>query len=343
MLALKINDSSQRLKGLQMNIKQLNLCYKLAIIFLCIVLFPYISLAKQLIIAGPMANVTHPFIVAKDNNFFTKTASEVTFMQWKTPDELRAMIVKDSADIYLLPTNVAATLINLKVKLKFSAVSIWGILSIVSTDPKIKNLEDLQGQEILVPFRGDMPDLILQALIKQKKLTNKIHIKYVGTPIEALQLLLLRRENHVLLAEPATSMAISKTSSFPMKIVAPSLYRAIDIQKEWGKSFNTKEIIPQAGIAFSNRISKELIKDYLSIYKKGLDIYKSKKNESANIVAKEIKLINSEAIAESINWAKIELKTAKESKTELENFFKILFDLNPNSIGGNIPSAEFYD
>jgi len=32
----------------------------------------------------------------------------------------------------------------------------------------------------------------------------------------------------------AVSMALRKTKTFPMKIIAPDLYRSTDLQKEWG-------------------------------------------------------------------------------------------------------------
>lgn len=312
----------------------------LSITFICSFNF---AIGKPLIIAGPMANVTHPFIIARDTNLFPKIYEKIEIKQWKNPDELRALIVNNQADIYLLPTNVAATLNNLNIKLNFRAVTVWGILSIVSTQSKIKKLEDLQGEEVLVPFRGDMPDLILQALIRKKKLQNKIKIKYIGTPIEAMQLLLLRRESHVLLAEPATSMAISKTSSFPIKIIAPTLYRAIDLQKEWGQDFNSDNKIPQAGIAFSSNISKYASDELLKTYSDALIYYKKNPLQSAKMVAKEIKLLNQPAILESISWAQMEYKTVQESKISLENFFKVLFELNPDSIGGKMPDLKFYE
>ena len=38
-----------------------------------------------------------------------------------------------------------------------------------------------------------------------------------ATPIDAMQMLILRRADHALLAEPAISIALRKTGSFPVK------------------------------------------------------------------------------------------------------------------------------
>ena len=74
-------------------------------------------------------------------------------------------------------------------------------------------LEEFKNKEIIVPFRADMPDIIFQALIKKANLNIKKDFKltYVATPIDAMQMLILRRADHALLAEPAISIALRKT------------------------------------------------------------------------------------------------------------------------------------
>jgi len=64
-----------------------------------------------------------------------------------------------------------------------------------------------------------------------------------------MQLLITRRVNHALLAEPAVSMALRKTQSFPVSIIAPELHRSVDLQQEWGRLMASEARIPQAGIA----------------------------------------------------------------------------------------------
>ena len=53
--------------------------------------------------------------------------------------------------------------------------------------------------------------------------------------MEAMQLLITRRVSHALLAEPAVSLALRKTKSFPIGLIAPELHRGADLQQEWGR------------------------------------------------------------------------------------------------------------
>ena len=64
-----------------------------------------------------------------------------------------------------------------------------------------------------------------------------------------MQMLIMRRVDHAFLAEPATSIALRKTGSFPLKLVAPDLYRTNMIKDEWGETFKVEAKIPVAGMA----------------------------------------------------------------------------------------------
>ena len=102
-----------------------------------------------------------------------------------------------------------------------------------------------------MPFRGDMPDIIFRLLAEHEGLAvgKDITLRYVASPIDAMQLLITRRADHALLAEPAVSMGLRKTHSFPVSVIAPELYRSVDLQEEWGRVLKRPPRIPQAGIA----------------------------------------------------------------------------------------------
>ncbi|UCV05665.1 hypothetical protein [Dechloromonas denitrificans] len=85
-----------------------------------------------------------------------------------------------------------------------------------------------QGQRNCHAFRADMPDIVFDLIAEKQGLEAKKNFKlrYVGSSLDAMQLLVSRRVDHALLAEPAVSMALRKTKSFPVSIIAPDLYRS---------------------------------------------------------------------------------------------------------------------
>ena len=247
-------------------------------IFLICFIFLFSLFAKdenKIVVAGPFATVSHPIMHMIQTDALKDLGKKVEFILWKNPDELRALILKGDVDFIALPTNVAATLYNKEVDIKLLNVSVWGILGMISRDPNLKTLKDFKDKEIAVPFRADMPDIVFQDLAKKSGLDPKkdFKIQYVASPVDAMQMLILRRVDHALLAEPAISIALRKTKSFPISVVAPDLYRSVDLQKEWGELFQTKAKIPQAGIAYlgDTKGKEKLINRFLAEYEKSLN------------------------------------------------------------------------
>ncbi len=307
--------------------------------------FLYAQKLEKLILSGPIASVSHPFLYMVESGALLDIAERVEFRLWNNPDELRALILKKEVDFTALPSNLAAILHNKGQDIELLGISIWGIFEILSRDPNVKKIEDLKGKELIVPFRADMPDIILQALLGRAGLNPRVDIKinYVASPPDALQMLLLRRGEHALLAEPATSMAMRKTGNFPLKLIAPNLYRAIDLQKEWGRLFGGDSKIPQAGIAAIAPHDSELKNRIAQEYAKALMWYKTHPKEAGELISKHFPIFSAEAISDSISHVTFEFRTTKQSQESLENFFTILHSIEPRLIGGKLPNAQFYE
>ena len=301
---------------------------------------------KKLVIAGPFASVSHPVIHMIETGALKDVADEVEFRLWKNPDELRAMMIKGDVDFVAVPTNTAAILHNKGVDLKLIDVSIWGILGMISRDKDLKTLKDYKGKKIAVPFRADMPDIVLKQLLKHQGLDPKkdFEFVYVASPIDAMQMLILRRVDHALLAEPAISIALRKTKSFPISIIAPDLYRSTDLQEEWANVFKTDARIPEAGMAVVGKMmdNPKIIDRFLEEYRKSLTWYKKHPKEAGKLIVQTLPMLEEKGLADSIAHVNFNSVNATEAKEELEFFFNVLKDDDPKSIGGKLPSDNFY-
>ncbi|MEA3370716.1 MAG: ABC transporter substrate-binding protein [Campylobacterota bacterium] len=299
---------------------------------------------EKLVLSGPMASVSHPLLHMIETNALADVTNKLEFVLWKNPDELRALTLRGRADFIAIPTNVAANLYNKKVDIKLINVSVWGILGMITRDKSKKTLSDFKGCDIAMPFRADMPDIVFEEIIKQQGLDPKkdFNLKYVGSPIDAMQMLIMRRVDHALLAEPAISMALRKTDSFPLKLIAPDLYRSSDLEKEWGEVFKIEGKIPEAGVAIVGKKDSYIVKRFNEEYKKSLQWYKSHPQEAGELVSKYIPMLNADAVADSMEHVQLNDITAYDAKKDLDFFFGILKNNNPKSIGGKIPDNGFY-
>lgn len=302
----------------------------------------------RLVLSGPYAAVSNPLIHMVESGALKDVAESVEFRPWKDPDQLRvlALDAKSEADFVAMPTNVAANLYNRGVKLRLVNVSTWGVLWMVSREASLKTLADFKGKEILMPFRADMPDIVFHALAERQGLDPKrdFKLRYVGTPLDAMQLLITRRADHALLAEPAVSVALRKTKSFPVSIIAPELYRSVDLQQEWGRVMQRAARIPQAGIAAMGRALADpaLVEKFQRAYAASLDWCEKNPDECGRLVAGRVDMLTPEGVADSVRVDNAAFVTARDARPELEFFFGLLHARQPALVGGRLPDAGFY-
>ncbi|MBS3967338.1 MAG: ABC transporter substrate-binding protein [Truepera sp.] len=291
----------------------------------------------KLVLAGPAGTVSYPLIHMVESGALQEVADQVELVFWRNPDQLRVLALEGRADFIAMPSNVAANLYNRGVELNLLNVSVWGVLWLVSRDPALQTLADFKSQEIAIPFRGDMPDIVFglvaegQGLDPQRDFT----LRYVAGPPDAMQLLVAGVVNHALLSEPSASMALRRV---------PGLSRSVDLQSEWGRVFETAPRLPQAGIAVLGEARKDaaLVARFQAAYAASLQWCQDHAAECGELVARRIDLLTAEAVADSIAVSQLRFVEAAEAQPELEAFFARLLLREPALVGGRWPDAGFY-
>ena len=302
----------------------------------------------KLVLAGPFALVSYPLMRIADSGALKDVADQVEFTTWKNPDQLRALAIQQSADLVAMPSNVAANLYNRGVPLKLLDITTWGLLWMVSRDKGLKTLADFRGKEVVMPFRGDMPDILFNLLAQREGLVvgKDIKLRYVASPIDAMQLLITRRADHALLAEPAVSMGLRKTHSFPISVIAPELYRSVDLQQEWGRVLGRPPRIPQAGIAALQPVQGDaaLLARFEQEHAKALAWCKANPEACGAMAARHVEMLTAEGVADAVRATRSTMTwvDAAQARPELEFFYQQLLDRQPGLVGGKLPPAAFY-
>jgi len=299
----------------------------------------------RIVLAGPPAIVSAPLIHMAETQALASIATRTEFTPWRDPDQLRVMALGRKADVLAMPSNVAANLYNRGAGVVLLNIATWGALWLVTRDAQRKALADFRGEEIAVPFRGDMPDLMLQLLAAKQGLDVRrdFRIRYVPTPMEAMQLLITRRVSHALLSEPAVSMALRKTQSFPVGLIAPELHRGADLQQEWGRVFQRAPRIPQAGIAAVGAVREQpaVLAAVQQAYARSVAWCRAHPLECGRMVAARIDLLTPEAVADAIATSQMDAVPAQTARADIDFFFAQLFARDPALLGGKLPDAAF--
>ncbi|RKW40983.1 MAG: ABC transporter substrate-binding protein, partial [Lautropia sp.] len=272
----------------------------------------------RLVLAGPFATVSNPLIRIVDAGLLADVAEKVEFVSWRTPDQLRAMALKGEADFLAMPSNLSANLYNRGLKLQQMNIGIWGILWMVARRDGLKTLADFKGQEVVMPFRGDMPDALFRLLCRKQGIDpdKDMTLRYVASPLDAMQLLITRRADNALLADPAVAVGLRKSQSFPISVVAPSLYRSVSLQEEWGRVFNRAPRMPQAGIVMlgSRLGNTALARRFEEACEEAQHWCEANPDECGQIVARRIEMLTPEGVADAIRADKSDMVVASKAR-----------------------------
>lgn len=267
-------------------------------------------------------------------------APQTSFRLWHDTDELRAAILSGESRLFTTPTHVPAMFANRGVPVRLLAVTSMGHLYIVTDDPSIHTLDDLRGKTLTNFFRNDMPDLTFRALIKRQGLDpdRDMTIQYVGSPMEAAQMLAAGRAHVAMLSEPPATMAIALAGR-----QGRTLYRAISVQQEWGRLFGAPRI-PMAGVA----LHQELIDtrpEVLAVLRAGLKpsaAWAPAHLEEAGALAEAQMDMRAEMFRASLKYQNIEVQSALAMKDELLNFYRALMEISPAAVGGHLPDDSLF-
>ena len=300
----------------------------------------YAQSLNQLTIGGSPIIITVLLAYLSEQPQIQNLAKEVNFRTWKTHDQLRAEVVSRQLQISATPTSLAANLYNRGVPIKLLNVLVWGVLYLWSWDRSINRWQDLTNKKILIPFRGGLPSQLFFYLASENGLTpEQLNIQYTTDFTQAVQLLLAKRGDVALLAEPAGSGAElqGKKRNIPISIV-------LNLQQEWGKVTGRKPRIPQAGtLALTS-----LIQDHPEVIKvvqnelKNATIWAKKNSRQAAQLGSQYLGLTPEVIELSLAKTPLEMVTATEARNDLEFWFSRLMEQNPKLFGGQLPDAGFY-
>ena len=153
------------------------------------------------------------------------TLNKYTFSLSSDPTDISGGIVNGSIDIAACPLNLASVLYKkTNGNVQMLAINTLGTLYIVSKDPTITKLADLEGKTIVTAGQGATPEYVLNYLLEKNGLTDKVTVEYKSEHAEVATLALSGEADTVLLPEPNVTAVLSKSENFAV---------AVDLSKEF--------------------------------------------------------------------------------------------------------------
>ena len=243
-------------------------------------------------------------------------------------------------DIIHCPSNVGAILYNnkdLKEEVEVIDISNLGLLYILTTDDSIKSMDDLKGRTVYSIGEGGPPEYTFGYLLDQEGLSDDVNFSFRSTPFEVLNLLQDEKNSIALLPQPFVEVA---------KLLVPDLKVPIDITEEWDnlKLESGAESVTTITIVRKKFLEEheQAVVEYLNLLKKSVAYSLSHVDEAAEWTDTYETFLNPEVAADAIPYVNMCAITGQEMKEKLEGFLKIMYDYNPDAVGGSMPDDDFY-
>ena len=260
----------------------------------------------------------------------------ISYEQLKTVDALVSEVFKNDADkIAIVPSNMAVQLYNKGTDYEILGTVTWGSLYLMSNGD-INSLKELEGKKVGVIGRGQTPDIVFRHILSKNKIDiEKLEIEYYNTGSELAAAIAAGNIKNAVLSEPAVSVLKSKNKN--IKTVT-------SLNEEWKKIYSTKYGFPQGTLV----IRKSTAEKYPELAAK-----LSEEMKNQNTWFKEEKYteeyIKKSGVSVPFNLISVVFKNSNinflgidETKEEYENYYRILFEFEPKTIGGKIPDEKIY-
>lgn len=260
----------------------------------------------------------------------------VEYSTLATSDSLSTSVMKEEADLAIVPSNMASIAYNKTSNYQIVGTVGLGSFYLVSSE-NINDWDDLIGKEIGNTGKGLTPDITLQTILTSKKIDkDSVDFSYVNAMNELVPLLVTDKLKTGIVAEPALTSLLEKKSD--IKVVK-------SLNDEWKNISGLKSGYPQSTLIVKTSFAKdnpEFVEKFIEEIKDSIDWA----NESSNLVgeyAKEVGVTTEPSVINKcIERANLEFINIENMKDEYKNYYQVLFDFDAKTVGGKLPDEEIY-
>lgn len=267
--------------------------------------------------------------ILTDNNYSFELAGAV--------DEITPNIVQKKVDIAAVPANLASVLYNnTEGGVKVLAVNTLGVIYIVETGDSVNSVSDLKGKTIYASGKGATPEAALKYILKENGLDPEkdVTIEWKSEHAECLQALLSNDNAVAMLPEPFVSSAKAQNEN---------VRTALDITKEWDKLGTDSQLITGVIVGVTDFVEEHdaAVRNFLKNYKESIDFVNENIDDAAAIIG-EYGIVPEAVAKKAIPNCNIVFMTGDEMKDKLNGYLNVLYNENPQMVGGELPGHDFY-
>ena len=248
--------------------------------------------------------------------------------------EVTAALTNQDADIAAIATNSAAMLYAQSGgAIQVLAVNTLGVLYILEKGDTVHSLADLAGKTLYCPSntRGANPEHILNHLLSKTNMDQAaVNIEWL-TPQEITTQIVSSGSGLCMLPVPAATALMVQDSG---------VRQAVSLSEVWEELEDAP--LPMGCVVVRTAFAEEhpqAVEAFLEEYQQSIAYMNDPANlaDAANLVAGYGIAPNAKVAEKAIPQCSLTFLTGQEMREVLEDYYEILFQAEPKSIGGGLP------
>ncbi len=268
-----------------------------------------------------------------------ETKVDYNFQVVGSPTQVVSGFVNGEIDIAAMPTNLAAILhAKTEGNIQLLAVNTLGVLFVLEKGTQIETIKDLAGKKIGSAGQGAVPEFLLQFLLQENNLdsVHDVEIDFYFEHSALATKMIVGEIDYALLPQPFVTSVMMQNKDVRI---------ALDFTKEWEKVLGEGKMLPMGVVAARKDFvaeNREAVIAFLSEYKESIAFVNNNVEEASVLIEKHGILPKAQIAKLAIPYSSIVYFTAQDAKADILDFFKVIYDFDPKSIGGSLPSDEFF-
>lgn len=286
------------------------------------------------VLSGPTGIGAVKLMERNDNG---ETVNRYNFTVATDNSAVVAGLANGDYDIAAVATNVAANLYNqTSGGVQICALNTYGVLYILENGDTIQSMADLAGKTIYATGQGANPEYVLNYLLTQNGLTpgEDVTVEYMDSNLLMTEMAAGTYEV-CMLPVPAVTSVLMQNSD---------VRTALDLTEEWDK-VTDEGVLTMGCVVVRTEFAQEnpeAVKAFLSEYADSIS-YVQENVEEASQLCETYGIVAKAAVAAAaIPDCNLCCVTGGDIQSAIEPYYNVLFEANPDSIGGALPGEDFY-
>ena len=292
------------------------------------------------VLAGPTGIGAVGLMEANDAK---STVNNYNFTVVAANDQIVAGLTSGEYDIAAIATNVASNLYNkTSGGIRICALNTYGVLYILENGDSVNSISDLAGKTIYSAGQGANPEYVLEYLISKAGLTYStdgsdadVKIEF-GAADQIVAGMASGEYSLCMLPVPAVTSVLIQNKDVVRK--------ALDMTAEWNSS-GAQGQLTMGCIAVRAEFADahpEAVAAFLKEYAASIDAVKGDPAHAGELCEQYGVVAKAAVATKAIPDCNLCCITGDDVRATIEPYYEVLFNANPQSIGGALPGDDFY-